>query len=415
MRRFDHIVISVVVGLPLVFGLAARPFVTPNTEDLNRPPVGLPNLGPGDLLDPDTYAGIAGWLGDRIAFRRDIRAAEAWIDDRIFDDAGSATVIAGRDGWLYLEQALARGAEPDFDPHSVRDGLVALKRKVEAAGKTFLFVYAPHKPTIYPGNLSRHDQRRQANARARLEEFRALMREEPVPGFIDVWDEMTAAADTAPEPLYHARDTHWTALGASVLARAVVDRLDPGLAASLVATPNGTYSKVFDLARMRGETHSDEATRWHFSRPGVRVEEVAEANGEDLRTRQYRAESDDDAALLPKTAVIADSYGAALTDPLSPFFRMTSLIQPLIEPRNLSGPRDLARKALQGADIVLFVRVERALWISGRDAPFANTSEPVLALLDTLKDHGQGHQRRSRLTGERTTGRGSDGSADPSE
>lgn len=405
--------IAIVVALPLLAGLAALPLVTPDTDDLNRPPVRLPDLGSDRLLDPDTYAGIAGWLGDRIVFRRDIRAAEAWIDDKIFDDAGSATVIAGRDGWLYLEQALARGAEPDFDPLSVRDGIVALKRDVEAAGKTFLFVYAPHKPTIYPGKLSRHDRRRQAAARERLEDFRALMRQAPVPGFIDVWDDMEAAADAAPEPLYHARDTHWTALGASVLAGAVVDRLDPGLSASLAATPEGTYSKVFDLAKMRGDRRSDEATLWRFSRPGVTVEEVAEANGEDLRTRQYRAVSTAGAVLLPKIAVVADSYGAALTGPLSPFFSETSLIQPLIEPRNLSGPRDLARKALHDAEIVLFVRVERALWISGRDAPFANTSAPVLALLETLKDQGREQGRRSRLTGTRAAGSGNAGSVDP--
>jgi hypothetical protein len=309
-------------------------------------------------------------------------------------------ILQGLNGWLYFEPALGYGLDPEFDPADVRAGIVRLKEEVEAAGKTFLFAFPPHKPTIYPQHLGERDARRQTRVRERLEEFRELMRRAPVDGFVDGWDDLEAAARKAPEPLYYPRDTHWTPLGALALTDRIVKTLDPDIDTGLKAKHGKPRKYVPDLARYAGLDTSETIRPWSFKRKGVAVKKAASETGAKTRIIQYRAKAAHGVPLLPNIVVICDSYGTSMHPSLSPFFETTTFVHVQ------SGPTALAKQALANADIVLFLRVERFLWQTDEDMPFAADSAEVLELLSTLRSEAD-PAKSSRLTGPRPQARGS--------
>ncbi|MEJ8575009.1 alginate O-acetyltransferase AlgX-related protein [Microbaculum marinum] len=402
MRLWEKILIAAVTAGPLVAVLAGSPLLGPDTGDLNRDPLPFPDLAAADALDAATYGEVGAWLRDRVPLRRQVRAIDTRIDRGLFGDIDDAMILQGRDGWLYFEPAIANGLAPGFEPEAVREGILGLKSQVEAAGKTFLFAFAPHKPTVYPQYLSERDARRQDRVRARLDEFRELMRREPVGGFIDAWSDLEAAARTAPEPLYYPRDTHWTPLGAVALTRRIVATLDPGLDTALEASRGKPRKYVPDLARYAGLDTTETIRPWSFRRPGIRVQKAGVEKGAKTAAYQYRArrKGRSDATLLPKIAVICDSYGTSMRPSLSQYFATTTFIHVQ------SGLTALATKAIAEADIVLFVRVERFLWQTTADMPFAADSAEVLELLSTLRP-GRRPARSSGLTPPRGPARAS--------
>ena len=392
MHRYEKRLIAAVVTLPLVAVLIGAPLVAPDTGDLNRNPVPFPDVSARDMLDAEAYGNVGAWLRDRVPFRRHVRYVDTKIDRGVFRDVDNPMIVQGRDGWLFFEPALALGLAPEFDPADVRAGILRLKTEVEAAGKTFLFAFGPHKPTIYPDYLSDRDQRRQARVRERLEAFRDLMRREPVDGFIDGWDELEAARADAPEPLYYPRDTHWTPLGSAPLARRIVDALEPGLSASLEMERGRARKYIPDLVKFAGLEQTETIHVWKFSRAGVETDRAEVETGEKTRTRQFAATAETGTSLLPRIAVICDSYGTSMHRSLSQFFETTTFIH------MQSGDTELAKRALAEADIVLFLRVERFLWGTSEDTPFAGDSAEVLGLLESIRRR-TGHTAFPGLTG----------------
>ena len=387
MRVYEKILVSAVVALPLVAAFVGAPFVRPDTSDLNRTPATFPDIAAGDLLDADEYASISAWLRDRVPLRRQVRYVDTKIDREIFGEINTGNVLLGRDGWLFFEPAIGLALQPGYDPDDLRAGITRLKRQIEAAGKRFLFVVAPDKPTIYPQFLRERDLRRQTEVDARLEQFRDVMRREPVGGFIDVWDEMAAAAGLASEPIYFPRDTHWTTQGSLVAADMILDRLaperpgEPDLSASLAVKRVRPRDFIPDLVKNAGFDHSEVIQIPDFERTGIRWKATGATKTGRTRTVGFAARTADEAAapLLPRIAVICDSYGNALHRSLRLFFKTTTFLH--------TGSLDtkLARKALEDADIVLFLRAERFIWAMSEDMPFAEDSKEVLRLLSTLR------------------------------
>lgn len=378
MRGYEKILVSIAVALPLAGLFVAAPLLRPDTGDLNRNPVPFPEVGATDFVNGEGFSAVGSWLRDRVPLRRALRRLDARIDNGVFGDLDTLMVLQGRDGWVFFEHAIGRGLEPDYDPATLRAGIARLKDEVEAAGKTFLYAVAPHKPTIYADHLGERDRRRQTVVRERLERFRALMRRAPVEGFIDAWDDLERAAKQSPEPLYHPRDTHWTTPGAAVMTRAIVDHLAPGLSASLAIARGKPREVLPDLVRYAGLDRTEPADTWIFRRPGVRWKRAGAERAGKAPTVRYTATARDGARLLPKIAVICDSYGTALHPSLRLFFSSTTFIH------TVSIDTELARKALAEADIVLFLRAERFIWQTSAQTPFAEDSDAVLTLLSTL-------------------------------
>lgn len=379
MRLYEKIIVAAVVVLPLAVGFLGAPLIRPDTLDLNRNPARLPEVRAAGVLDAETYEAIAAWLRDRVPFRREIRQIEAKINRGVFRDIDDVAILQGREGWLFFDSAIALGLAPDFDPRDVRAGILRLKQEVEAAGKTFLFAFGPHKETVYPQYLSNRDRLRQERVRERLENFRDLMRREPVQGFIDAWDALEAAAATAPEPLYYPRDTHWTPLGAVELTRRIVAALDPGMPLALEAIRGRERAYTPDLVRFAGLGERETITVWDFARAGVKSERNGAESGGKTRTISYKARARGKTRLLPKIAVICDSYGTSMRPSLRQFFDETTFIA------TGSGHTATARRALAEADIVLFVRVERFLYLTTEETPFGGDSAEVLDMLAGLR------------------------------
>jgi SGNH hydrolase-like domain, acetyltransferase AlgX len=381
MRRYEKYLIAAVVAGPLLMALVGAPLLRADTDDLNRNPVAFPSITLSGLLQSETFGSIGAWLRDRVPLRREVRNLDTKIDRGVFHDVDDKMLLQGREGWLYFEPAIALGLRPDFDPDDVRSGILRLKEEVESAGKTFLFAFGPHKPTIYPQYLADRDAQRQTVVRERLEAFRTLMREQPIDGFIDAWDVLEAKARSASEPIYYPRDTHWTPLGASAMTRLIVDSLRPGLSKSLVETEGKPRPYIPDLVKFAGLDQPETIHVWDYKRKGVSVEKSDVASIETTRTIQYTAQANRRSPLLPKIVVICDSYGTSMHLSFSQFFESTTFIH------LQSSDTDLARKALAEADIVMFLRVERFLWPMSEEKPFADDSEEVLRLLSTLHRH----------------------------
>ena len=253
LRGAERALSTIWIVAPLAAALLLLPFIGPDTGDLNRRPAPLPAPAAEIVRDGTFFDDMAGWLGEQIPGRAEIRRAAAKINNRLFRDVDSAQIAKGRKGWLFFRPALDTPFNAQYDPAAVRQGVVRLKNLIEARGKTFRMVFAPHKPSAYSDYLIGHDRIRQRQGARYLEIFHELMRAEPVDGFIDAWAAMkAAAASRRPNVIYFPRDTHWTAEGASVVSRLLIESLGPGLFEEGIVKAGQPFKVVPELVRYSG-------------------------------------------------------------------------------------------------------------------------------------------------------------------
>lgn len=382
MLRIDKLLSVAFVAGPLVALLAAVPFVLPDTDDLNRTPVAFPELSPGSLVSTDTYSDIGLWLRDRVPLRAKLRRLDARVNRGLFRDVDATAIVDGRDGWLFYDQSLANALKPGFDPGRIRTGIARLEQIVTGSGKTFRFAIAPHKPTIYPQFLRDRDRERQNHARERLEQFREAMRADPVPGFLDVWDEMEAAAAASRSPIYLPRDTHWAPQGAAVMAEAVVNSISPHIFETAVLSERGSRSYTPDLVKISGLNEKEAWPRFSLKRPGARSTLVERSDASRMWTAGWATKTGKSVELLPRIAVIHDSYGFALRPLLAPFFSRASFIHVN------ATDTEFAHRAIADADIVLFLVIERFFYDISQATPFGPYSIGTLEVLESSLARG---------------------------
>ena len=155
----------------------------------------------------------------------------------------------------------------------------------------------------------------------------------------------------------------------------------PGLPGSLEIKRIRPRDFIPDLVKNAGFDHSEVIQIPDFERPGIRWKTSGASKSGRTRTIGFTAKTADEAEapLLPRIAVICDSYGNALHRSLRLFFESTTFLHT----GSLGTKR--ARKALAEADIVIFLRAERFIWAMSKNRPFGEDSEEVLQLLSTLR------------------------------
>lgn len=141
----------------------------------------------------------------------------AAIDYVLFDE-GHTGVVLGRDGWLYTDEEFA--IENDSD--AVADANLALMQwiatQLAARQARLLVAIVPAKARVYPEHL---DRRLPPTVQAQIysRAVNALQRlDVPV---IGLFPALSAGKATA--PTYLQTDTHWTAHGARLAARAIAE------------------------------------------------------------------------------------------------------------------------------------------------------------------------------------------------
>ncbi|MGJ3232014.1 MAG: alginate O-acetyltransferase AlgX-related protein [Oceanicaulis sp.] len=321
---------------------------------LNRAAEPRPDFALAAFGDPDYRARWTGWFTDKLVLGGAARQANVAIERLVFSDAAGSRVVAGADGWLFLNRTSANAnLLPGTDgarEQAAFEGAVGALDVLSARGIDARFALAPHKPSIYPQHLPDYLQASQAaEARNRAALMDRLV-EARGAQILDVFDAMADAAGEG--GLYLREDTHWSAHGAAIMAEAVIEAFAPGLwetAAIEVAEPVG-YTP--DLVTLQGGEAEALRPVLDVRRPGVTAGRIP--HGADDPPWLLRTAADGPAdALLGDLVIVGDSYALELQPLLAPFFATTTIV-------TMEGlDSEAAAAALAEADHALIHIVER--------------------------------------------------------
>ena len=153
------------------------------------------------------------------------------------------------------------------------DGIKQFGDMLAGHGITFIFTLAPNKAAIYPEKLGTLLHRANRCLIQRRVKTQRLMAQRAAAYFVDLWSDFFAAKSIAQRPLYLSLDTHWTATGAALASKDVVNRLHPGLwdDGALVVSPPSMV--LGNLTYMNGLAFTEPMQFVRTSRPGVVVVE----------------------------------------------------------------------------------------------------------------------------------------------
>ncbi|MEQ8404701.1 MAG: hypothetical protein RKE49_06350 [Oceanicaulis sp.] len=323
---------------------------------LNRAAEPRPGLSPLAFADAEYRSRWTGWFTDKLVLAGAARRANRVIETRVFADAASGRVIAGEDGWLFLNRdnpsvSLLPGGGGGRDARTL-DGVAAALARLDAAGIDARFALAPHKPSIYPDRLPAPVRETQAAEAARRTALMAQLKQAHGAQMVDVFAAMAARAREA--ELYLPRDTHWSDRGAAVMARALVNAFKPDLWDEDAVRPGGFEDYVPDLERLQGSTAPRRKPVLEVNRSAVRVTPLPAPEGAPFWWSRITADGPDGALLGPIT-LVGDSYAQGLMKFLAPYFSETRFVH--IDALETPEAADL----LSGAEHVAVVIVERHL------------------------------------------------------
>jgi alginate O-acetyltransferase complex protein AlgJ len=238
---------------------------------------------PGPLSGWSFFTGLVPWASDHLPFREQaIKAGDA-LSRGLFNEPPALgshgqhtgpipqdqqpktpsvsfpSVIEGKGGWLYL------GAEAESHCKQSRpfDQTLAALRKlrdgVEASGRTFVVVLAPDKATIVPEHLpdsyigkACHD--------AMVQQFWRTMSGE---GYVvDLRGELKEWERKLTAPVYGPLDAHWSDEGGLSMARALAERVQPGVTSGWVITPGPAWQDSADIPPLIGRTGTSDGRHY---------------------------------------------------------------------------------------------------------------------------------------------------------
>ena len=176
---------------------------------------------------PDYLSQLGRVFEERFAFRREFVTLYSNITGKLFGTSSQSGVVTGTDGWLYFSDTLG-----DYQRTNILNGrqlhnavrhLELIDEYCNDNGIRFLFVIAPNKNTLYPGNMPYYcvPGRGESNR-----ELLDMYLSETDVGFIDF-----GRYDTFNDPdavYYFERDSHWNNMGAAIASNAVLSYLGIG-------------------------------------------------------------------------------------------------------------------------------------------------------------------------------------------
>lgn len=173
---------------------------------------------------PDRFTA---YFNDRFTFRADLVRLHALGVYRLFATVPNATVLIGRDGWLFYADDFCLDDYRSDRPFTAaellrwRDVLEARRAWLEKRGIRFLVVFVPDKHLVYPQYMPEaYPRRGQVPRMNQLADF--LVRESRIT-VVNTKPALVEAADR--ERIYHKTDSHWNDRGALVGYRAIVGAL----------------------------------------------------------------------------------------------------------------------------------------------------------------------------------------------
>lgn len=171
----------------------------------------FPAIQTKEGINWDFLGDLQKYVNDRFFLRQQLITLDHRISN-LLGVSGEATVIAGRDGWLFFAQTLEdyTGTDPmsGRELFSAASNVALMEEYCRKTGREFTFVIAPNKNSLYPQFMPDYGAKAEKHDAQR---FHGLLDQLGV-RYVDLF----AAFGAAPEPLYFAHDSHWNSKGAAL-------------------------------------------------------------------------------------------------------------------------------------------------------------------------------------------------------
>jgi len=207
---------------------------------------------PADLLK-----NVYSYFSKSYAFRDLFIRWYCTLSVRLLDESPVPTVIAGKDGWLFVNMADSldnhRGIKPlnQQELEDIKLKWTYIKNYLDSKGIYLLLVVAPDKESVYPEFLPARLGPFADNTR--LDQVIAEIRTIPGLQYVDLRSTLISAKGQY--PLYYKNDSHWNNLGVFIGYQEIARRLAPSFGAVYVPEIEEVVTKEYihggtDLPRM---------------------------------------------------------------------------------------------------------------------------------------------------------------------
>ena len=141
----------------------------------------------------------------------------------------SREVILGKDSWLSDKKVLTEQLHQldRVSDEQIKESIIQLKKlqyQLNAKGIRFLMVIVPMKPTIYAKKFPQKFAERPK--KTGLQRFQKAMKKNNIP-YLDILNILNKRKNE--NPLYYKTDMHWNTVGATYVAKAIVDHFSSEL------------------------------------------------------------------------------------------------------------------------------------------------------------------------------------------
>lgn len=216
-KKIFAVLMSVLVCLPLLlYG-----FVYTDKSAEKRQLTAFPSITENGKLNTGFYSQIDSWFNDHFPFRSEIITAANMIKGSVFNTSGEKKVVVGSDDWLFFNETtndyIGESRLSDNDIEKICATLNLVNEYVLSNNSKFIFCVAPNKNTIYgqfmPKNYIKSDT-------SNLDKLNTVLGTED--WYINLKDLLSASKNT----VYHKRDSHWNNIGAAMVQKAVMERVN---------------------------------------------------------------------------------------------------------------------------------------------------------------------------------------------
>lgn len=356
--RTAVVVVALVIAFGILKGVANDSWMPGSAQIIRR----VVAVSIGDIRSPDSYSHAEHLFNEHFPYRNELRRAKAFVDYYLFRSSPVPEVHVGPGGWLNYRDELNDFRKTACNEAQAMQDLARrlhqLEKLVEASGRTFLFMVAPNKSTIYPEYVGL--SRSATCGKSRYDLLLEALREYPVKNFVRLDGLFLEAKQRA--RVYYRTDTHWNEEGALLVARAVLQRLSPhGWRAYLGEGKMTTASYSGDLARMMGLTVNEVVPAlWVTLLKATSTEDRRLGAPDVLHTRVSPSVASIGVTPLPRAVVYHDSFMRVPLALLGGAFEQIDAYWADIT-MDVRIPLAGSEEALKGSEIIMVEVVERNL------------------------------------------------------
>ncbi len=171
----------------------------------------------------DWSKGFDTYFSSNFAFRKSFIQMDSMLKYNLFNYTGEREVIAGKDDWLFYEQALKDydGSEilSDAEIEEIADAIERLSEEVKKQGGDMVFVVAPNKMEVYGEYMPYY--LKESPKDGNYEKLMKALSQKDVK-YVDLKNVLKSDSTYGDIKLYHKWDSHWNNLGAAVAYREIM-------------------------------------------------------------------------------------------------------------------------------------------------------------------------------------------------